>query len=83
MKPGRFAHGFVQQQGDDSAVKEARAALVFFSQAEATHDALARVILFERELHSSRVCAAAAEAWVIEFWIELHFISHPFLAHSV
>ena len=75
VKPGRFAHGFVQQQGDDPAVKEARAALVFFAQAEAAHDALARVILFERELHSARVRAAAAEARVIGFWIELHFIS--------
>jgi hypothetical protein len=69
VKPGRFAHGFVQKQRNDPTVKKARAALVFFPEAKATHNALARVILFESEPHPARVRAAAAKAWVLGFWI--------------
>jgi hypothetical protein len=35
-------------------------------------DALPLVILFEREFHAVRICAAAAEARVIRFGIEFH-----------
>jgi len=55
MKPARLAHDFVQQHCDDSAVKKSRAALVFIAKLKTSHDALARVILFEGQLHAARV----------------------------
>jgi hypothetical protein len=73
VKSGRFAHSFVQKQGDDPAMKEARTALVFFPDPEATHDTLPRVVPFKGETHPSRVRAPASKARVIGFWIELHY----------
>ncbi len=72
VKSGRFTHSFVQKQGDDPAMKEARTALVFFSDPETTHDTLARVVPLKGEMHPAGVCAAASKARVIGFWIELH-----------
>src|SRR5580700_9105743 len=72
VKTGRLAHGFVQKQRDDPAMKKARAALVLFSQAKTSHDALSRVILFESEAHPARVRAAATKAGILGFWIEPH-----------
>jgi hypothetical protein len=74
MKARRLAHRFVQQQGNDPAVKIARSALKFFAQPKTPHDALPLVILFEREFHAASIRAATAEARVIRFWIELHWL---------
>src|SRR6195256_2598716 len=94
MKPARFAHDFVQQHCDDSAVKKSRAALVFIAKLKTPNDALAGVILFEGKLHAARVCAAAAEASVSRFGVESHravaqasscalWISHGLTAHRL
>jgi len=72
VKPSRLPHGFIQKQGNDPAMKKARAALVLFSQTEPPHNALPRVILFECQPHAARVGAAAAEAGIFGFWIESH-----------
>jgi hypothetical protein len=73
MKACRFAHHFVQQQRDDPAVHEARAALILFAEPKSTDDPLPRVILLERKLHAPRVRAAASEAPVIKLGIKSHF----------
>src|ERR1700704_6336245 len=94
MKPAPLAHDFVQQHCDDSAVKKSRAALVFIAKLKTPDDALARVILFEGQLHAARVCAAAAEASVSRFGVESHralaqasacvlWISHGLTAHRL
>ena len=59
-----FAHGFVEDEGDDAAVDESAAALVFGAEAECAADAAGGVVLFEGEVHAAGVCGAAAEAGV-------------------
>ena len=72
MEPACLAHDFVQQHGDDSAVKKSGAALVFIAELKTSNDALVCVILFERKLHPARVCAAAPKASVSRFGINSH-----------
>lgn len=57
-----FAHRFVENQGDDTAVDEAASALIVGAQSERAADALCGVVLFEGKEHAARVCGAAAEA---------------------
>ena len=59
-----LAHHFIEQRGDDPAVNESRAALVFRAEPKCATNAPRRVVLLERELHAARVCAAAAKAGV-------------------
>src|SRR5450631_812164 len=84
MKAARFAHRFIEQQGNNSPVQKTGPALIFFSQAKAPHNALERIVLLEGQLHSARVRPAATKAWVIGFWIELHISpwnSNQFASH--
>src|ERR1700681_4570799 len=74
MEPARLAHDFVQQHGDDSAVKKSRAALVFIAELKTSDDALARVILLEGQPHAARVRSAAPEASVSRFGIKSHLV---------
>jgi hypothetical protein len=72
VKPGRLAHGFVEQHGDDPAMEKAPTALILITELKPTDDALARVILFECKLHATGICAAAAKARVLRFGIKSH-----------
>jgi NAD(P)-dependent dehydrogenase (short-subunit alcohol dehydrogenase family) len=72
MKTGRFAHHLIEQQSDDAAMQEARASLVFLSEFKPTHNALAFIILLEREVHAPRIRPAATKASVFGFGIEPH-----------
>jgi hypothetical protein len=72
MKSRCLAHGFVEQHGDDSAMKKARPALIFLAEAKAADDALPHVVLLKRELHPARVRTATAEAGILGFRIESH-----------
>src|ERR1700721_426950 len=59
-----FAHGLVENEGDDAAVDESATALIFGSEFECAADSARGVVLLVRQLHAARVCAAAAEAGV-------------------
>jgi hypothetical protein len=72
VKPGRLAHGFVEQQGDDPAMEKARTALIFIAELKPADDALTRIILFECKFHAPGICAATAKARVLRFGVESH-----------
>ena len=71
-EPGGLAHDLVQQHGNDSAVQEARTALIFLAEGKMADNSLALVVLFERELHPMGVPAATAKTHIIGFRIESH-----------
>jgi hypothetical protein len=60
-----FAHHFVEQGGDDAAVKKSSGALEVVTQAEPAANAAGRVVLFEGELQAAWVRTAAAKAAVV------------------
>ena len=64
-KPANFSHGFVEQYCNDSAMAHTASTLIPRTQDKLSHDALADVVLRERQLHSAVVRAAAAETFVL------------------
>ena len=60
-KAADLTHRFVENGGDNSAVNEPGAALIFRAQLERSANALGAVVLLECELHSASVRAAAAK----------------------
>lgn len=60
-----FAHGFVEEGGDDAAVAVAGRSGVALAQAKAANESLARFIEGELQAHPVRIIQAAGEAEVL------------------
>jgi hypothetical protein len=69
-EPANLAHSFVEQQSDDSAVCHSSGTRVTFSQNEAAGNLARRSVLFERELHSGFIGAAASETGISRIWLQ-------------
>lgn len=61
----QFAHGIVENGGDNAPVAMSRGTGVLFTQAEATDEAGARVIEGESKVHAVRVIFTAGKAPVL------------------
>src|SRR4029077_1121275 len=59
-----FAHSFVENEGDDTAVNESAATLIFGAEAKIAADAFHGVVLLEGEEHAARIRGSAAEAGI-------------------
>src|SRR5271156_739641 len=73
---GKFAHGFIEDHGDDSAVRKTTAAGIVGAKSEATASAASIEIEFERKPHASRISGAATEAMVGGLRIEFANVGH-------
>jgi hypothetical protein len=69
-KSAYLGHNFVEKRGDDAAVDESGSSLVIRVQPKYAADALFGIVLLERELHASRVGAAATETVVLRIWFQ-------------
>src|SRR5580704_1962293 len=63
-EPADFAHGLVQERGNNPAVSHSAAALVRLAQNKSSYDPAVDVILHKRQLHAKIVSSAAAKARV-------------------
>src|ERR1700732_430083 len=57
-----LAHHFIENGGDNPAVYEAGATLIFRAEPKGSANALGLVVLLKRKLHAAGIRAAAAEA---------------------
>ncbi len=68
---GEFAHGFIEDDGDDATVGKSSAATIVQAQDETAAGAAIVEIEFERKLHARGIGGAAAETAV--GWIGIEF----------
>src|SRR5258705_10304708 len=66
-KTADFAHGFIQQRGDDSAMRHAATALVAFAQNKSANDPTLFIVLRESQLHPAVIRTAASKASIL--WV--------------
>src|ERR1700676_650077 len=69
-KAAGFAHGFVEQDGDDAAVQHAGAPLIAGTKRELANDAAIDIVLLECQQHAAIVVAATTETLVRGIGIE-------------
>jgi hypothetical protein len=67
-----LAHHFIENGGDNSAVDEAGAALIFRAKPESSANAPGGVVLLKRKVHSAGVRGAAAEANISRIGLKKH-----------
>jgi hypothetical protein len=75
---GELAHGFVEDDGDDSTVSEASAAGVVRAQGEAAVDAAVLQVELKGEFHAGVVGSTTAEAVVGLFRVEFECCGQSF-----
>src|SRR5580700_6777687 len=63
-EPADFAHGLVQERGDNPAMGHSAAALIRLTQNKSSYDPAVDVVLHKRQLHARIVSSAATTAFV-------------------
>src|SRR5258705_6229074 len=68
-KTADFAHCFIQQRGDDSAMRHAATALVAFAQDKSANDLVPFIVVHESQFHPVAILTVTPKAEIL--WIGL------------
>jgi hypothetical protein len=77
-----FAHGFIEDHGNDAAMSEATASRVIPAKNEGTTGAAGIEIELKSELHARSICRATTKAMVGGLGIEFDDVSHGALLNQ-